>query len=239
MQSKISRVVTMGLALGLAAVVVGLGAATEVPSWHLNASTIEACSCPMFCQCYFNTEPADHGGHDGEEHFCRFNNAYRINEGHSGETDLTGVKFWLAGDLGSGWADGKMDWVVATFTPDTTPEQRAGLQAILPHLFPVEWDSFEIGEDAEIEWTATEERAEARLAGGERAEVVLNKFPGMNGDRVVLTGMPYWGADSNDGFIMMPNEIDAWRVGDKAFEFSGTNGFMIDIDISSEGKSAG
>jgi hypothetical protein len=190
----------------------------------------------MFCQCYFNTKPAAHGGHHGEEHFCRFNNAYKINQGHYGETDLAGLTFWLAGDLGSGWEEGKMDWVVATFTPDTTPAQREGLKAILPHLFPVEWNSFEIGEDAEIEWTATEQRAEARLAGGEKAEVILNKFPGMNGKQVVLTGMQYWGADTNDGFIMMPNEVDAWRVGEKAFEYSGTNGFMIDIDISSEGK---
>ena len=225
-----------GLALALVAAVATLAVASATPSWHLEASTIEACSCPMFCQCYFNTEPADHGGHHGEEHFCRFNNAYKITDGRYGETDLTGVKFWLAGDLGSSWAEGKMDWVVATFTPDTTEAQREGLEAILPHLFPVEWSSFEIGEDAEIEWMATEDRAEARLAGGDKAEVVLNKFPGMNGDRVVLTGMPYWGADTNDGFIMMPNEVEAWKVGEKAFEFAGTNGFMIDIDISSPGK---
>lgn len=235
MKWKLYTVTAAGLA-ALVALVAGLPAAAETPSWHLNASTIEACSCPMFCQCYFNTEPADHGGHDGEEHFCRFNNAYKINEGHYGDTDLTGVVFWVAGDLGSSWEDGKMDWAVASFTPDTTAEQRAGITTILPHLFPVEWHSFEIGEDAEIEWMATEERAEARLDGGEKAEVVLNKFAGMNGGQVVLTGMPYWGADSNDGFVMMPNEVEAWKVGEKAFEFSGTNGFMIDIDISSEGR---
>ncbi|RPI74174.1 MAG: hypothetical protein EHM47_04355, partial [Ignavibacteriales bacterium] len=31
--------------------------------WSFNASLIEACSCPMFCQCYFNPEPAAHSGH--------------------------------------------------------------------------------------------------------------------------------------------------------------------------------
>jgi len=30
------------------------------PEWSMNATIIEACSCPMFCQCYFNTEPAGH-----------------------------------------------------------------------------------------------------------------------------------------------------------------------------------
>ena len=35
------------------------------PEWSLNASIIEACSCPMFCQCYFNTSPAGHHEHGG------------------------------------------------------------------------------------------------------------------------------------------------------------------------------
>jgi hypothetical protein len=32
-------------------------AATD-KDWHFNGTVIEACSCPMFCQCYFNTYPA-------------------------------------------------------------------------------------------------------------------------------------------------------------------------------------
>ena len=33
-------------------------ASTEAPKWSMNATIIEACSCPMFCQCYFNSMPA-------------------------------------------------------------------------------------------------------------------------------------------------------------------------------------
>src|SRR5439155_25560068 len=72
------------------------------PSWSMNATAIEACSCPMFCQCYFNMEPAghmamagmdnaehmEHMGHGEGGHFCRFNNAYRINKGSYGATKL-------------------------------------------------------------------------------------------------------------------------------------------------------
>ena len=32
----------------------------------------------------------------------------------------------------------------------------------------------------------------------------------------------------------MPNEIETYRLGDKAFEFKGTNGFMITFDIASK-----
>ena len=32
---------------------------------------------------------------------------------------------------------------------------------------------------------------------------------------------------------MMPNEIEAYKLGPKAYEYKGTNGFMITIDIDS------
>ena len=32
----------------------------------------------------------------------------------------------------------------------------------------------------------------------------------------------------------MPNEVEAYRVGPKAFEFKGTNGFMITLDMTSK-----
>ena len=67
--------------------------------WAFNATIIEACSCPMFCQCYFNAQPAghhNHGGGAGEEHFCRFNNAYSVNKGTYNGVKLDGAKFWLA-----------------------------------------------------------------------------------------------------------------------------------------------
>ncbi|MBI4364567.1 MAG: hypothetical protein HY568_03985, partial [Candidatus Latescibacteria bacterium] len=48
----------------------------------------------------------------------------------------------------------------------------------------------------------------------------------------------YWGAPRNDGFVLMPNEVEAYRVGDKPFEFKGTNGFMITVDITSKDVAA-
>ena len=34
--------------------------AAAAPVWSMNASIVEACSCPMFCQCYFSPAPAGH-----------------------------------------------------------------------------------------------------------------------------------------------------------------------------------
>ncbi len=233
------------VAAAACAAVLGLGALAAVqaagePTWSLNATAIEACSCPMFCQCYFNSEPAGHGGgghgghdHDGAAgHFCKFNMAWKVNEGRHGATRLDGAKFWIAGDLGAGWEDGKMDWAAVHFDPAVTAEQRQGIATALGALFPVEWNRFGVLEDKPVEWSASGDTAVALLDGGKAGEMRLKRASTALADGpVVLTNLRYWGAPRNDGFVLMPNEVEAYRVGDDAFEFKGTNGFMITIDI--------
>lgn len=228
------RILTGGALIAAALLVIAapLSLAGEQAEWHFNGTVIEACSCKMFCPCYFNTSPA--GTHEhGPEHFCKFNMAYKVNKGHHGDTDLSGVKFWVAGDLGDSWEDGITEWAIVTFAKGTTDAQKAGVTTALGHIFPVKWKSFEVAEDAEIEWAASDERAEAKLAGGDNAHVILNKWQGMDGETGVLSNIAYFGAPRNDGFRMMPNEIETWKVGDRAFEFSGTTGFMVTVDMSS------
>ncbi len=48
---------------------------TPAADWAINATAIEACSCPHFCVCYFNAHPAAHHEGGKTEHFCKFNNA--------------------------------------------------------------------------------------------------------------------------------------------------------------------
>ena len=209
-------------------------AASTPPDWSMNASIIEACSCPMFCQCYFNTKPAGHHMEGmAEEHFCKFNNAIQVNKGFYRSIKLDGAKFWLAGDLGGDFSTGKMDWAVLTYDPSVTKEQRAAIAEILTKVYPVKWGSFTVGPDAAMEWKATKDRSEARLDGGKTAEVVLNRFAGNSDAPVVITNLKYWGVPRNDGFVLMPNEVEAYHAGDKAFEFKATNGFMITFDINS------
>ena len=65
----------------------------------------------------------------------------------------------------------------------------------------------------------------------------------MTDEPAVLKNVKYWGTPRNDGFVMMPNEIETFREGEKAFEFKGTNGFMLTFDMNSKdvasGQSAG
>jgi len=221
-------------------------AAGAAPDWSMNATIIEACSCPMFCQCYFATKPAGHAAHGGmagmaDEHFCRANNVFRVNKGSYGKTKLDGAKFWAAMDLGDDFSDGTMKWAVVTFDPAVTKEQREGIVAVLGHLYPVKWEQpIQVAADLPIEWTHDGDRAVAKLDGGKAGEVVLSGAV-VNRDRkspVVISNLKYWGASRNDGFVLMPNEVEAYRLGPNAFEFKGTNGFMITFDISSKDVAA-
>jgi hypothetical protein len=224
-------VVAVGLAAGFAA-----GAAqqsNEGKDWSFNATIIEACSCPMFCQCYFNDHPSQHHT-EAPAHFCKFNNAFKVNRGRHGGVRLDGVKFWVAGDLGADFSDGQMDWAILTFDPSVTKPQRDAITEILGHVYPVRWGSFTVARDAEMEWTAGKDQSVAKLDGGKTAEVVLHRFQGMTDDPIVIRNLKYFGIPRNDGFVMMPNDVEAYRVGDKAFEYRGTNGFMITIDITSK-----
>lgn len=204
---------------------------TAAPEWSINATAIEACSCPMFCQCYFNTKPAHHHGEG--KHFCRANVAWKVNKGHYGNVKLDGMKFWKAADLGGDFSQGEMDWVVITFDKSATDDQRNALMSMFPHIFPAKWKSLKTAEGVIDKWEFTKDAAHATLDGGKTAEVKLKRFPGNTEDPVVVTNLKYWGVLRNDGFVLMPNEIEAYRVGPNAFEYKGTNGFMITIDMNS------
>ena len=224
-------------AAALAALVLMAPAAARAadPEWKMKATVIEACSCTMFCQCYFNMQPGGH--HTGHEmkHFCRANNAYKIDSGYYGATVLDGAKFWIATDLGGDFSKGQMDWAVLIFDKAVTKEQRAGITAIAARLFPVKWNSFTTGE-GDISWEASGGNAHALLDGGKSGEVKLASTVSSNkaGEPVVIKNLKYWGATSNDGFVLMPNVVEAYRVGPKAFEYKGTNGFMLTLDIDSK-----
>jgi hypothetical protein len=139
----------------------------------------------------------------------------------------------MYGDLGGDFTQGRMDWVVITYDKATTAAQREAIGKIAARLFPVKWNSMETTE-GEIEWVAGKDASYALLDGGKSAEVRLTKFKGMTDEPVVIKNLPYWGAPRNDGFIMMPSSLEAVRVGEKQFEFKGTNGFMLTVDIDSK-----
>ena len=202
--------------------------------WAMNATIIDGCSCRLLCPCIFGS-PATVGSAATHEHAgrrsCYFNQAFRVNTGHHGTVKLNGLKFWFAGDKG----DAKT--VELTFEPSTTKEQRAAIRVFLSHFLPLPWTSLTEGPDATIDWTAGALRAEARLGGGDAADVVLTRYSGATGEgTTVIRNMRYFAATRNDGFNILPVERLAYRRGPKPapFEFKGTSGWTLTIDMNSK-----
>ncbi|HEY4491126.1 MAG TPA: DUF1326 domain-containing protein, partial [Acidobacteriota bacterium] len=184
----------------------GNAARPAQPQWSMNATAIEACSCPLFCQCYFNTKPAAHMEHGEAMHYCRTNMAYKINRGYYGSTNLDGAKFWIAADVGSDFSSGRMEWSILFFDRVTTPLQRQAIETIVAKLFPVQWKSYSKREGIIDIWKYDHDTAHATLDGGKTAEIKLKRFPGMTSEPVILKNVKYWAAPRNDGFLLMPNE---------------------------------
>jgi hypothetical protein len=218
-----------------------LAGAPEIADWSLNLDVLESCSCPVFCQCFFTGKPpaAEGTGHHhaaGEKHYCRFNQAYRVNSGHSGSVRLDGVRFWFLGDAGDDFGKAKLEWSILSFDPGVSREQRDALLGGLRHLRwyrPERWRAYRIGEDAPIEWAADERGAHATL-GGAVAELTLSTMLGLHDEPVKISNMEYFGYPRNTGFILMPSTVLAYRGVDHPFEFKdkGTNGFLTTLEIS-------
>jgi hypothetical protein len=205
--------------------------------WAMNATIIDGCSCRLLCPCIFGS-PATVGSAATHEHAghrsCYFNAAFRVNTGHHGNVRLDGLKFWFAGDKG----DARI--VELTFEPSATTDQREGIRVFLSRFLPLEWKSLTEGPDAKIEWKAGAVRAEARLDGGQ-AEVVLARYAGATGEgTTVIRNMGYFASTRNDGFNILPVEHLAYRRGPKPapFEFKGTSGWTITIDMNSKDVAA-
>jgi hypothetical protein len=202
--------------------------------WAVNTTIIDGCSCRMLCPCIFGS-PATVGSAATHEHSggrsCYFNQAFRVNKGHYGKVRLDGMKFWFAGDKG----DAKT--VELTFEPSATKEQRAAIRVFMSHFLPLKWTSFTEGPDSKIDLKAGAVRAEAKLDDGKAAKVVLIRHPGATGEgTTVIKNMSYFGSTRNDGFHIMPVEFIGYSRGPKPapFEFRGTSGWTITIDMNSK-----
>jgi len=127
-----------------------------------------------------------------------------------------------------------MNWNTVIFDPSVSELQREGIIKILEYVWSLSWKEFKIADDAEIFWDAREDMAEALLNNGKLGIIKLIKFPGMDGNQIVIKNLSYWGVPRHDGFVLMPGKIEAYYGEPESFVFENTNGFMITIDISSE-----
>jgi hypothetical protein len=192
--------------------------------FEMTASYIEACSCDMFCPCYFNTHSTNHmDEHHMDAHFCRANLVLKVDKGHYKETKLDGAKVWM----------------VVNFDPSVSKEQRAAMVDILGQLYPIPWQKKGM-DTAAFSWDVDTKTgvAHAKMESG-KGEVVLERVSGdQPGHEVVMQNLKYWGAQSNDGFRMWKTKHEAFEGDGHKFAYDGTNGFLITIHYSGMAKAA-
>ena len=207
------------------------------PDFDMTASYIEACSCDMFCPCYFNTHSTAHHGEKMEEHFCRANLVLKVDKGYYKTTKLDGAKVWIATDLGSDWSTGKDSWAVVNFDPSVSAEQKAALGDIIGQLYPFKWQKFDADTQG-FTWEVNEKTgiARAKMDNG-KGEVVLEKYKGDDPSReIVMQNLKYWMAQSNDGFRMWKSKQEGFDGKGHKFSYEGTNGFLITIHFSGQAQ---
>ena len=205
------------------------------PDFDITASYIEACSCDMFCPCYFNP----HSTHHTEGQYCRANLVLRTDKGYYKDTKLDGTKVWLATDLGSDWSTGKDSWVVIHHDPGVTPEQKAALNDILGQLYPIKWERADV-DTAAFTWKVDTKAGEAhaKMDNG-KGEVILERVKGDDpGHEIIMHNLKYWLAQSNSGFRMWKSKHEAFDGHGHKFSYDGTNGFLITIHFSGQAKAS-
>ena len=207
---------------------VSLAAAPGGPSWQMKADYVEACSCHLFCQCYFNKH--------AEHPMCEFNMAVTVREGHSGNVDLANAKYWLTGDIGDKWGtEKKGSWVTVSFDPKTTQAQRDALAPIILKTYGLEWPELKV-QESPIEIRQSGGIVEAKLADGSQAYMKLRREPGADGKGVVLKNVKYFNAVQNDGFQLYRSIEHRADLNGHQFSYSDRNAFLISI-VSREANS--
>jgi len=204
------------------ALVAAAPAKSRAGSYSVTADTIEGCSCPLFCTCYF--------GPSANEHMCEANNVYKFRKGsHYGGVDLSNQLVWVSLDLGGEWHKKPgpgmpTKWAVVTFDKKSSDAQKKAIGEMLNIVFPVKWEKFSTRDDS-IEWHDDAKMSHAKMASG-LAEIKLDKTAGPNKTSpTVVKNLQYWFSNANDGFVLAysTHHFD----GENKFNYEKRNGFNI------------
>jgi hypothetical protein len=232
MTAKTKVSIVAALVAGIA--IVGAGstraaraATTKASTYDVTVDTIEGCSCPLFCTCYF--------GPSADEHMCQANNVYKFRKGsHYADVDLSDQIVWVNLDLGGEWHHKPgpgmpTEWAEITFDKKSSPTQREAIGKIINIVFPVKWKKVGTREDT-ITWKDDANGSHASMASG-MSEISLDKTATNRPDKsspVVIKNLQYWFSNSNEGFVLAPSKHHFNGAdGNPKYSYENRNGFTI------------
>ncbi|HEX4438911.1 MAG TPA: DUF1326 domain-containing protein [Thermoanaerobaculia bacterium] len=229
-KAKVS--IVAALVTGIAIVAAGStraarAATAKANTYDVTVDTIEGCSCPLFCTCYF--------GPSADEHMCQANNVYKFRKGsHYGDVDLSDQIVWINLDLGGEWHHKPgpgmpTEWAEITWDKKSSPAQRDAIGKLINVVFPVKWKKLSTREDT-ITWQDDAKTAHASMASG-MSEISLDKTATNRPDKsepVVIKNLQYWFSTSNEGFQLAPSKHHFNGAdGNPKYSYENRNGFTI------------
>ncbi len=159
--------------------------------WSIKGELILNCNCTVFCPCVVSL-----GKHPPTEGYCQAWSGVRIDSGHYGDIDLSGLNVGLVMDIPGNMARG--NWKVAAYIDNRASDEAfAALEAIFSGaargttgLFKMLVGEFLGAEREDVSFT-TEGNAR-RLVVGKKIKGEIVPVGGNEGKDMVITNTEYW-----------------------------------------------
>ncbi|RFU13312.1 DUF1326 domain-containing protein [Rhodobacteraceae bacterium W635] len=200
--------------------------------WAIKGELILNCNCTVFCPCVISL-----GKHPPTENWCQAWSGVRIDEGHYGDADLSGLNVGLLLEIPGYMARG--GWKAAAFIDERASEAAYdGLVAIFSGaargttgLFKMLVAEFLGAERAPVTFE-TEGKAR-RLMVGKQIQGEVVPVPGHEGKDIVVTNSEYWmGPDITVGTATKGRVRAFGRV----WDFEGKSAEICQIDWKGPGR---
>ncbi|CTQ32961.1 DUF1326 domain-containing protein [Jannaschia rubra] len=204
-------------------------AATGQTPWAIKGELILNCNCTVFCPCVVSL-----GKHGPTEGYCQAWAGIRIDSGHYGDSDLSGLNVGLLLDIPGLMARG--NWKAAAFIDDRAEDAAYdGLVEIFSGrargttgLFRMLVSEFLGAERAAI--TYETEGKTRRLMVGKKIQGEVIPVPGKDPDRdIVATNTEYWMGSDITVATATKGRVRAFG---RVWDFDGRSAEICQIDWS-------
>lgn len=164
---------------------------TTLTEWAIKGELILNCNCTVFCPCVVSL-----GQHPPTEGYCQAWSGVRIDTGHYGDTDLSGLNVGLVLEIPGLMARG--NWKAAAYIDDRASDDAydalvaifSGQARGTTGLFSILVSEFLGAERAEVSYET--EGKERRLIVGKKINGAVVPVTGHGGEDIVVTNTEYW-----------------------------------------------
>ncbi|MEM7719337.1 MAG: DUF1326 domain-containing protein [Pseudomonadota bacterium] len=165
--------------------------ATTLTPWAIKGELILNCNCTVFCPCVVSL-----GQHPPTEGYCQAWSGVRIDSGHYGDTDLSGLNVGLVLEIPGLMARG--NWKAAAYIDDRSSDAAydalvaifSGAARGTTGLFGILVSEFLGAERAEVSYE--NQGKERRLMVGKKIQGAVVPVEGHGGEDIVVTNTQYW-----------------------------------------------